>query len=69
MNETGICLMDETKASTSICFKASPCFVECSAEQGGSVSRVLLMLLSASSPFFSPVYQTDTQSGTNWHGL
>lgn len=40
-----------------------------SAEQESSVSRLLLVLLSAGSPFTSTAYQTDTESGTNWHGL
>lgn len=42
---------------------------ECSAEQEASVSRLLLVLLSAGLPFTSNAYQTDTKSGTNWHWL
>lgn len=41
----------------------------CSAEQEASVSRLLLVLLSAGLPFTSTACQTDTKSGTNWHGL
>lgn len=41
----------------------------CSAEQEASVSRLLLVLLSAGLPFTSSAYQTDTKSGTNWHWL
>lgn len=41
----------------------------CSAEQEVLVSRLLLVLLSAGLPFTSTAYQTNTKTGTNWHGL
>lgn len=60
MNKNENCHVDETKAPNSVCIKSSRCFVGCSAEQERSVSRVLLVLLSAALPLVSPAYQTDT---------